>query len=351
MRAIVQEGYGSVDVLKPREIELPAVADDGVLVRVHAASVNAMDAHHVHMSLAGRPFFGLRSPRAPVRGVDVAGTIVSVGKNVTRFKPGDEVFGVARGTFAEYASTREDRLAAKSSALTFQVAAALPVAGLTALQGLRDKARVQPGQRVLVHGAGGGVGTFAVQIAKVLGAEVTAVTGARNLEVVRSLGPDRIIDYTREDFARQAERFDVFFDVAATRSLRECLQVLVPKGTLVMAGAPKGSRTSILTHLLAALAIAPFTSRRIALLMARIRTDDLVFLQELIEAGKITAAIDREYPLHEVPDAIQYVQSGQGRAKVVIDVARLTRQSPVAGHRSSVGSGTNAPPIGSRRTR
>ena len=318
MRAIVQEGYGSADVLKLREIERPAVADDGVLVRVHAASVNALDAHLVHMPLVARVFFGLPSPRVAVRGVDLAGTVEAVGRNVTRFKRGDEVFGVAPGAFAEYASTKEDRLAAKSPGLTFQQAAALPVAGVTALQGLRDTARVQAGQRVLVHGAGGGVGTFAVQIAKALGAHVTAVTGTRNLEVVRSLGPDRIIDYTREDFTRQRERFDVFFDVAATRPLRDCLQVLVPAGTFVAAGAPKGGLTVLLGRLLALRAASVFTSRRIPSFMARIRPDDLVALQELVEAGKITALIDREYPLHEVPDAIRYVKSGQGRAKVVI---------------------------------
>ena len=321
MKAIVQEGYGSADVLKLRDIDPPAVADDGVLVRVHAASVNALDSHLVYMPLAARVFFGLPSPRTAVRGVDVAGIVESVGRNVTRFKPGDAVFGVAPGAFAEYASTKEDCLAAKSPRLTFQQAAALPVAGVTALQGLRDKAGVQPGQRVLVHGAGGGVGTFAVQIAKALGAHVTAVTSTRNLEVVQSLGPDRVIDYTREDFARQGERFDVFFDVAATRPIRDCLGVVVPKGAFVVAGAPKSGLTALLGRLLALLATSPFTSRRIAFFTARARHDDLALLQELIEAGKITAAIDREYPLLEVPEAIRYVHSGQSRAKVVIGIS------------------------------
>jgi len=318
MRAIVQQGYGSADVLELREIALPAVADDGVLVRVHAASVNALDSHLVYMPLPARVFFGLPRPRVAVRGVDIAGTVEAVGRNVTRFKPGDAVFGVAPGAFAEYASTKEDCLAAKSPRLTFQEAAALPVAGVTALQGLRDKAALQPGQRVLVHGAGGGVGTFAVQIAKALGAHVTAVTGTRNLEVVRSLGPDRIIDYTREDFASQGERFDVFFDVAATRPIRDCLRVLVRKGAFVVAGAPKGGLTALLGRLLALLATSPFTTRHIAFFTARVRADDLVTLQAMIEAGKITAAIDREYALPDVPDAIRYVKSGQARAKVVI---------------------------------
>jgi NADPH:quinone reductase-like Zn-dependent oxidoreductase len=321
MRAIVQEGYGSADVLKLREIDLPAVANDGVLVRVHTASVNALDSHLVYMPPAARVFFGLPRPRLAVRGVDIAGVVESVGRNVTRFKPGDAVFGVAPGAFAEYASTKAKSLAAKSPRLTFKQAAALPVAGVTALQGLRDKAGVQPGQRVLVHGAGGGVGTFAVQIAKALGAHVTAVTGTRNLEVVRSLGPDRIIDYTREDFTRLEERFDVFFDVAATRPIRDCLGVLVPKGTFVGAGAPKGGLAKVIGHLLASLATSPFTSRRMVSLMARIRYDDLVSLQDLVEAGQITAAIDCEYALHEVPDAIRYVKSGQGRAKVVINIS------------------------------
>jgi NADPH:quinone reductase-like Zn-dependent oxidoreductase len=321
MRAIVQDGYGSADVLVLREIDRPAVSDDGVLVRVHAASVNALDSHLVYMHRPARPFFGLTRPRVAVRGVDIAGTVESVGKNVSRFKPGDAVFGVAPGAFAEYASTKADRLAAKSPRLTFQQAAALPVAGVTALQGLRDKARVQPGQRVLVHGAGGGVGTFAVQIAKALGAYVTAVTSTRNVEVVRSLGPDRVIDYTREDFARLEERFDVFFDVAATRPIRDCLDVLLPKGTFVGAGAPKGGLAQIIGGLLARVAITPFTSRRMVSLMARIRHDDLVTLQDLVESGKITASIDCEYPLHEVADAIRYVHSGQGRAKVVIGIS------------------------------
>lgn len=321
MKAIVQEGYGSAGVLKLRDIDLPAIADDGVLVRVHAASVNALDSHLVYMPVAARVFFGLPSPRTAVRGVDIAGIVESVGKNVTRFKPGDAVFGVAPGAFAEYASTKEDCLAAKSPRLTFQQAAAVPVAGVTALQGLRDKAGVQPGQRVLVHGAGGGVGTFAVQIAKALGAHVTAVTGARNLEVVGALGPDRVIDYSRDDFARQGERFDVFFDVAATRPIRDCLGVLVPKGVLVVAGAPKRGLTALLGRLLALLATSPFTSRRIAFFTARARHDDLALLQELIEAGKITAAIDREYPLHEVPEAIRYVHSGQARAKVIVGIS------------------------------
>jgi NADPH:quinone reductase-like Zn-dependent oxidoreductase len=318
MKAVVQQGYGSAEVLQLREIERPAILDDDVLVRVSAASVNAMDAHLLSVSPLGRVFFGFRRPRVPVRGVDVAGVVETVGTNVTRFKPGDAVFGVARGAFAELARTTEDRLAAKSPRLTFQEAAALPVAGVTALQGLRDKAHLVAGQRVIVYGAGGGVGTFAVQIAKALGAHVTAVTSTRNLEVVGSLEPDRLIDYSREDALGSGERFDVFFDVAATRSLRDCLRVLAPNGTLIMAGAPKNGLASVLVRLVASRVIRPFVSPQIPSFLARIRHDDLVTLQELVETGKIRAVIDREFQFADVPNAIEYVKAGQGRAKVVI---------------------------------
>jgi NADPH:quinone reductase-like Zn-dependent oxidoreductase len=240
---------------------------------------------------------------------------------VTRFKPGDEVFGVAHGTLAEYASAREDRLAPKPRRLTFGQAAALPVAGITALQGLRDKAHVQRGQRVLIHGAGGGVGTFAVQVARALGAHVTAVTSTRNVDLVRSIGPDEVIDYTQEDFTRRGSRYDVFFDVAATRSLGDCLRVLAPNGTFVGAGAAKGDSLAVLTRVLALLALSRFVSQRIVSFMARVRYDDLVVLTELVEAGTLSPLIDREYSLAEVPDAIRYLAGGHARAKVVIHVS------------------------------
>ena len=320
MKAVIQEGYGSADVLQLREIERPAILDDGVLVRVCAASVNAMDAHLLSVSPVARVFFGLRRPRVRVRGVDVAGIVDTVGRNVTRFRPGDAVFGVALGSFAELARTTEARLAAKSPRLSFQEAAALPVAGVTALQGLRDRAHLIPGQRVIVYGAGGGVGTFAVQIAKALGAHVTAVTSTRNMDVVGSLDPDELIDYSKEDVVRRGERFDVFFDVAATRSLRDCLRLLVPKGTLIMAGAPKDGLASVLGRLVASRAVRPFVTQSIPSFLARIRHDDLVMLQELVESGKIRAVIDREFALADVPNAIRYVKAGQGRAKVVITV-------------------------------
>ena len=335
MKAIVQEGSGSPDVLKLREIERPVVGDDDVLIRVRAASVNAMDCHLLKMPLAVRRLFARRR-RVLIPGVDLAGQVEAVGRNVTRFKPGDEVFGNANGAFAEYASSRADRVAAKPRALPFKEAAALPVAGLTALQGLRDKARVQPGQRVLIHGAGGGVGTFAVQIAKALGAHVTAVTGTRNLDVVRALGPDEIIDYTQEDFVRRGEKYDVFFDVAATRPIRDCLRVLVPKGVLVGVGAPKdGGMGTVLWSMLVSLIMSLAATQRFVILMAKGRSDDLTALAELVTAGKMKPAIDREYALSETPEAIRYVTSGQARAKVIIDVDRT---GDAAAYRQTRGS-------------
>ena len=318
MKAIVQDGYGSPDVLKLREIEKPVVGDDRVLVRVSAASVNAADWHLMRRlpHLIGKL---LRSSRSSVRGFDVAGPVEAVGKNVTRFKPGDEVFGTGIGTFAEYVTTSEDRLALKPHQLTFEQAAAIPVAGVTALQGLRDEAHVQPGQRVLIYGAGGGVGTFAVQIARSLGAHVTAVSSTRNADLVRSIGADEVIDYTKEDFTRRGQRYDVLFDIGANRSFADCRRVLVTNGTLVLAGAPKGL-WAILSRLLKAQLLSRIGSHRIASFLARVRHEDLVVLKDLVEAGKLSPVIDRQYPLSEVPDAVRYVGTGDARGKVVISV-------------------------------
>jgi NADPH:quinone reductase-like Zn-dependent oxidoreductase len=322
MKAIVQEGSRSADVLHLREIDRPAVTDDIVLVRVRAASVNALDWHTVH---GGRLVFAiaflLRMPTSNVRGVDVAGEVEAVGKNVTQLRPGDEVFGTGIGTFAEYATAKEDSLAPKPRQLSFAQAATLGVAALTALQGLRDKGHVQPGQRVLINGAGGGVGTFAVQIAKALGAHVTAVTGTRNLELVRSLGPDELIDRTQEDFTRRGQRYDMIFDVAADRSFADCRRVLTANGKLVLAGAPKSGFLATVSKALIALVRSRVGSRWLVPFLAKARHEDLLTLKELIEAGKLCPVIDRQYPLSEVPDAIRYVGSGQARAKVVINVA------------------------------
>ena len=318
MKAIVQDGYGSPDVLALREIEKPVVGDDGVLVRVGAASVNAADWHLLQMLPHVIGMF-LRSPRNSVRGIDVAGRVEAVGRNVTRFKPDDEVFGTGNGTFAEYVTTTEGRLAPKPRNLTFEQAAAIPVAGVTALQGLRDKAHVQPGQRVLIYGAGGGVGTFAVQIAKALGAHVTAVSSTGNVDLVRSIGADEVIDYTKEDFTKRGQRYDVLFDIGANRSFADCRRVLVPSGTLVLVGAPKGL-WAILSRLLKAQLLSRIGSQRIASFLARVRHEDLVVLKDLVEAGKLSPVIDRQYPLSEVPEAVRYVGTGDARGKVVISV-------------------------------
>ncbi len=318
MRAIVQDGYGSADVLHLRQIAKPDLADDRVLVAVCAASVNAADCHFLHGALPVRVIAGLRRPKVPVRGVDLAGIVEAVGRNVTRFKPGDGVLGSAPGTFAEYASAREDRLVPKPPRLTFEQAAAVPLAGITALQGLRDKAQVQAGQRVLIYGAGGGVGTFAVQIAKALGARVTAVTSTTNLDLVRSTDPDELIDYTREDFTLRGQRYDVFFDIAANRSLLDCRRVLEPNGTLVLAGAAKGNSLALVRRLLLALVLSRVVSQRIGTFLAKVSHEDLVVLTELIEAGKVSPVIDRTYPLSEAREAVRYVASGRARAKVVV---------------------------------
>jgi NADPH:quinone reductase-like Zn-dependent oxidoreductase len=319
MKAVVQKGYGSPDGLELREIETPTVGDDGVLVRVCAASVNAADWHLLRRlpHLVGRL---MRQPRSDVRGFDLAGRVEAAGRNVTRLKPGDEVFGTGIGAFAEYATASEGRLAARPRNLTFEQAAAIPVAGFTALQGLRDTARLEPGQRVLIYGAGGGVGTFAVQIAKALGAHVTAVSSTRNLDLVRSIGADEAVDYTKEDFAARGQRYDVLFDIGANRSLADCRRVLTPNGILVLAGAPN-ELWAVVSRLLKARLMSRAGGRRIASFMARATHDDLVVLKELVEAGKLSPVIDRQYPLAEVPEAVRYLGTRDARGKVVVRVS------------------------------
>jgi NADPH:quinone reductase-like Zn-dependent oxidoreductase len=319
MKAIVQDGYGSADVLRLREIDRPVVTDGGVLVRVRAASVNALDWHSVHGGKMIQAVSTLmRQPEQPVRGVDVAGHVEAVGAGVTRFAPGDEVFGGAPAAFAEYALARESGLVLKPRNMSFEQAAAVGVAGRTALQGLRDKAQVKPGQRVVISGAGGGVGTLAVQIAKALGAHVTAVTSTRNLDMVRSLGPDEVIDYTQEDFTRSEERYDAVLDIAANRSLSELRRVLKPNGTLVLVGADKRGGAAIFTRIGTAFVRSRLLRQRIIFYVAKATQDDLIVLKEMIEAGKLCPAIDRTYPLSEAAEAVRYLGSGQARAKVVI---------------------------------
>ncbi|HEX3704537.1 MAG TPA: NAD(P)-dependent alcohol dehydrogenase [Vicinamibacterales bacterium] len=321
MKALVQDGSGSADVLHLREIDAPAVADDRVLVKVHAASVNAADYHVVHGALIVRVIGKLlRQARpSPIRGADVAGVVQAAGKNVTTLRPGDEVFGLGTGTWAEYATGTERSLLPKPAGLSFVEAGAIGVAALTALQGLRDHGRMRAGHRVLIYGAGGGVGTFAVQIAKALGANVTAVTGTRGMDIVRPLGADELVDYTNEDVAKRQERYDVIFDVAATRSLRDLRRMLVPGGTLVCAGAAKrGGWLGILVRLLAIMFRSRVLRQRVVFYVASTRREDLVYLKELVEAGRLRPVIERIYPLGEAREAVRYAMSGQARAKVVI---------------------------------
>ncbi len=321
MKAIVQEGYGSPgDVLALSDIPTPNVDDKGVLVEVHAASVNALDWHVTKGPYVLRLMMGLRTPTDRVRGVDLAGRVVAVGTGVTRFRVGDEVFGGADGSFAEYTVTTEDRLARKPSAFTYGQAAALHVAGMTSVQGLRDKARVQPGQRVLIVGAGGGVGTYAVQIAKWLGAHVAAVTRTESVDLVRSLGADDVVDYRTRDFTRGSERYDVIFDIGGHRPFSHLRRVVAPKGTIVSVGAPGGRWIAPASRLLTAAALSPFVSERIIPLISSNDGATLALLGELAEAGRIRTVVDRQFALSETAEAISHVGAGLARGKVVIEV-------------------------------
>ncbi|MDX6466519.1 MAG: hypothetical protein QOI27_1559 [Gaiellaceae bacterium] len=314
MKAIVGTEYGSPDVLELREIDVPAVGDEQVLVRVRAASVNPLDWH----TMRGEPYLirlmeGVRRPKSPVRGADAAGVVEAVGASVTRFRPGDEVFGTRKGSFAELALGSEKGIAPKPAALTFEQAAAMPVGGCTALQALRDKGRIAQGQKVLINGAAGGVGTFAVQIAKSFGAEVTGVCSTRNVDLVRSLGADRVVDYTQADFTRSGQRYDLIVDAVGNRSVSDHHRALAAKGTLVYVGAPPGNWIGAMTPLLKSLVLP-----RVTTLIAKVTRDDLTFLATLAESGKLTPVIDRTYPLAETADAIRYVETGHARGKVVI---------------------------------
>lgn len=323
MKAIVQESYGSTpDVLQFREIARPVVGDDDVLVRVHAAGVD----QGVWHLMAGMPYvmrlagFGLRAPKNPVRGYDVAGRVEAVGGNVTPFRPGDEVFGTCRGSFAEYASARPDRLARKPANLTFAQAAAVPISGYAALQAVRDHGQVQAGRRVLIIGAGGGVGTFAVQLAKAFEAEVTGVCSTQKVELVRSLGADRVIDYTREDFADGPTRYDVILDIAGNRSLAHLRRALDQRGTLVIVGGEGGGKWLGVGRQLQASALSPLVRQKLGTFISKERKRDLEELRKLLEAGTIRPIVDRTFPLNEVPAAIRYLRDGRPQGKVVITV-------------------------------
>jgi NADPH:quinone reductase-like Zn-dependent oxidoreductase len=326
MKAIVQDTYGSPDVLKLREIDKPKVGDDEALVRVHAAGVD----RGVWHLMTGLPYltrlaFGLRVPKTPVPGMDLAGVVEAVGKSVSRVEPGDEVFGVGKGTFAEYALAREEKLAPKPANLTFEQAAVVVISGLTALQGLRDHGRIEPRQEVLIIGASGGVGTFAVQIAKAFGAEVTGVCSTTKVDMVRSIGADHVIDYTREDFAKGEHRYDVILDIGGSSSLVRLRHALTPEGTLVLVGGEEGGRwLGIVARLLRAHLLSPFVGQKLRTYVSSENHEDMIVLKNLIESGKLTPVIDRKYPLAEVPEAIRYLQEGHAQGKLVITVGGAT---------------------------
>ncbi len=320
MKGIVYSNYGSPDVLKCEELEKPTPRDDEVLIKVRAASVNPFDWHFMR----GTPYFvrilaGLRKPKDTRLGVDVAGQVEAVGRNVTQFKPGDEVFGACRGAFAEYACTSESAVAMKPNNVTFEQAASVCVAALTALQGLRDKGQIQPGQKVLINGAAGGVGTFAVQIAKSFGADVTGVCSTRNVDMVRSIGADHVIDYTQEDFTKSGQRYELIFDCVGNHSLLACRRVLTPKGIYIAVGAPSGRwMIGPLARAITAPGLSRFVSQKLVMVLMRRSKEDLTIMRDLMESGKVTPVIDKRYRLSEVPEAIRYLEEGHARGKVVI---------------------------------
>jgi NADPH:quinone reductase-like Zn-dependent oxidoreductase len=325
MKAIVYCDYGLAN-LKLADIAKPTPTDDQILVKVHAASVNPLDWHFIE----GTPKImralgvGLRKPKDPRLGVDFAGTVETVGKNVTQFKAGDEVFGGRDGAFAEYVCPRADRaVTLKPANITFEQAASVNIAGITALQAVRDKGKVQAGQKVLINGASGGVGTFAVQIAKSFGADVTGVCSTRNLDMVRSLGADHVIDYTKEDFAKGDQRYDVILDNVPNHSLSECRRVLNPQGKYVMigGGGPNDNRwIGPFGRLIQALVVSPFVSQKMGMMMAELKKSDLTILGDMMQSGKLKPVIDRTYKLSELPAAIAYLEEGHARGKVVITV-------------------------------
>jgi NADPH:quinone reductase-like Zn-dependent oxidoreductase len=322
MKAIVYHRYGSPEVLELKEVDRPALGDDQVLVRVHASSVNALDWHYMRgKPYIARPAFGLLKPKDGVLGADFAGTVESVGRNVNQFQPGDEVFGGKFGSLAEYVCVSEGGpVVPKPANLTFEQAAAVPVAASTALQGLRDRGQVQPGQKVLVNGAGGGVGTFIVQIAKAFGAEVTAISSLKNAETMRSIGADHFVDYTADDFTRSGQRYDLIMDIGGNRSMSDLRRAMTPNGALVIVGGGGGGLLGPLAFMVRALVVSRFMSQKVLPFLATTNKKDLLDVKELIEAGKVTPVIDRHYRLSEVAEAIAYLEAGHACGKVVITV-------------------------------
>jgi NADPH:quinone reductase-like Zn-dependent oxidoreductase len=323
MKAAVRDRYGSPDVVQLREIDGPVPADEEVLVRVRAASLNMADWYDVTgRPWVGRTQMGLRKPKSNRLGVDYAGTVEAVGGNVTEFRPGDEVFGGRNGAYADYVCARADRaIVLRPGNVTLEQAAAVPIAAITALQGLRDKGQLQAGQKVLINSASGGVGTFAVQIAKALGAEVTAVCSTGNVDIARSIGADHVVDYTQEDFTRSDERYDLLLDVAGSRSWSECRRILTPQATFVIVGGPKTNRLlGPLGHLAKVRLAAVGSSQMVVFFIAKFNKPDMVVLQELLESGKVTSVIDRHYELSEIADALRYLGEGHAQGKVILTV-------------------------------
>ena len=327
MKAIVYHSYGAADVLKCEEIAKPIPKDDQVLIKVRAAALNPIDWRlKGGVPLLIRKVAKMKAPSAqhPVGiGRDFSGVVEAIGKQVTQFKVGDEVFGACENAVAEYACAKESRIVAKPEALSFEQAASIPVAGLTALQGVRDKGKVQPGQRVLINGAAGGVGTFAVQVAKSLGAEVTGVCSGANVEMVRSIGADHVIDYTQEDFTKDAKRYDVILHVSGDKSFSDCRGVLAPNGRFVMIGGSSHDikMTEVITEAIKASLSSLFSSQKSVMFIARVTQPDLALLAELIATGKVTPVFDRICKLEETPEAVRYLEQGHARGKVVITVA------------------------------
>jgi NADPH:quinone reductase-like Zn-dependent oxidoreductase len=322
LKAITYHRYGSPDVLDFEEVDEPVAKDDEVLIRVRAASVNPRDWHFMRgLPYIMRPI-GLRIPKDGGFGSDVAGQVEAVGKAVTRFRRGDEVFAhVLSGGFAEYTCVSEDVLGRKPANLTFEQAAAVPLAALTALQGLRDHGQIQAGQKVLIIGASGGVGTFAVQLGKSFGAEVTGLCSTRNLDLVRSIGADHVIDYTKEDFTQSGQKYDLIFQLAGTRSPSDCRRALTSKGKLILSsGESDGRWIGPLDRIIKAVVLSPFVSQRLGPFEAKRSKEDLQVLKELIESGKVSPVIDRTYPLSETAEAVRYLEEGHARGKVVITV-------------------------------
>jgi len=322
MKAIVYRCYGSTDVLEFADIEKPVQADDEVLVKVHAASINPLDWHYMR----GTPYFmrlesGLGAPDRTSLGVDFAGTVVAVGENVSKFAVGDAVFGGRSGAFAEYVTVREDRaLALKPDNVTFEEAASAPIAAITALQALRDTGRLQSGQKVLINGASGGVGTFAVQIAKSFAAEVTGVCSTRNVEMVRSIGADFVVDYSKENYTESGKRYDLIVDMVGNHSLSANRRVLEPEGRFVIVGGAKGNWLDPLMAPIKALLLSPFVGQEFTMMISKFNQEDLTILANLMRDGKITPVIDRGYDLSEVPEAIRYSEEGHARGKIVINL-------------------------------